>query len=212
MQKQYDEVEEAPRAALPRQGREAAARRRAAARRHEDGQGLRRGEAQDPARRQDGRPPRQQGRGVEDRADRGHAVPRGRHAGRHRAQPARRAEPHECRPDPRDPSRLGRRRPRPAGRRRRSTPTCKTARRQAAAREAGRRSTATTPELDDGRPTTELVETRPEPAPRRADRDAGLRRRQGGRHRAHAGEGGPRPVGPGRRSTTAAPASRSTAR
>src|SRR5207245_5731536 len=34
-------VEEGPRAALPRQGREAAARRRAAARRDEDGQGLR---------------------------------------------------------------------------------------------------------------------------------------------------------------------------
>ena len=105
-------VEEGPRAALPRQGREAAARRRAAARRDEDGQGLRRGEAQDPARRQDGRPPRQQGRGVEDRAGRGHAVPRGRHAGRHRAQSAGRAEPDERRTDPRDPSRLGLRRPR----------------------------------------------------------------------------------------------------
>jgi DNA-directed RNA polymerase subunit beta len=35
-------------------------------------------------------------------AGRGHAVPRGRHAGRHRAQSARRAEPHERRPDPRD--------------------------------------------------------------------------------------------------------------
>ena len=107
-------VQEASRAALPRQGREAAARRRAAARRDEDGQGLRRGEAQDPARRQDGRPPRQQGRGVEDRAGRGHAVPRGRHAGRHRAQSARRAEPHERRPDSRDASRLGVRRPRQA--------------------------------------------------------------------------------------------------
>src|SRR3712207_7725771 len=42
------------------------------ARRDEDGQGLRRGEAQDPARRQDGRPARQQGCRVEDRADRGH--------------------------------------------------------------------------------------------------------------------------------------------
>ncbi len=75
LRKQYDESEEGPRAALPRQGREAAARRRTAARRDEDGQGLRRGEAQDPARRQDGRPSRQQGRGVQDRADRGHAVP-----------------------------------------------------------------------------------------------------------------------------------------
>ena len=116
IRKQYDEIEEAARAALPRQGRKAAARRRVAARRDEDGQGLRRREAQDPARRQDGRPPRQQGRGVEDRAARGHAVPRRRHAGRHRAQSARRAEPHECRPDPRDPSRLGLRRPGPEDR------------------------------------------------------------------------------------------------
>ena len=107
---------QAPREPLHRQGREAAARRRAAARRDEDGQGLRRGEAQDPARRQDGRPPRQQGRRVEDRADRGHAVPGGRHACRHRAQSARRAEPHECRADPRDASRLGLRRPRAEGR------------------------------------------------------------------------------------------------
>ena len=44
----------------------------------------------------------------------GHAVPRRRHAGRHRAQSARRAEPHERRPDSRDPSGLGLRRPRPA--------------------------------------------------------------------------------------------------
>ena len=115
--------QEGPGAALPRQGREAAARRRAAARRDEDGQGLRRREAQDPARRQDGRPSRQQGRGVEDRPLRGHAVPGGRPAGRHRAQSARRAEPDECRADPRDPSRLGLRRPRQAHRPWRSKPT-----------------------------------------------------------------------------------------
>ena len=42
--------------------------------------------------------------------DGGHAVPRGRHARRRRAQPARRAEPDEHRPDPRDAPRLGRRR------------------------------------------------------------------------------------------------------
>ena len=40
-------------------------------------------------RRQARRPARQQGRHLEDPAARGHAVPRGRHAGRHRAQPAR---------------------------------------------------------------------------------------------------------------------------
>ena len=59
-------------------------------------------------RRQDGRPPRQQGRRRHDRAGRRHAVPRGRHAGRHRAQPARRAEPHERRSGARDaPRRRG---------------------------------------------------------------------------------------------------------
>ena len=109
--------EEGAREPLPRQGREAAARRRTAARRDEDGQGLRRGEAQDPAGRQDGRPSRQQGRRVAHRAAGGHAVPRGRHACRHRAQPARRAVPHERRADSRDASRLGLRGPRQAGRR-----------------------------------------------------------------------------------------------
>jgi hypothetical protein len=51
--------------------------------------GLRRPEAQDLRRRQARRPARQQGRHLQDPADRGHAVPRGRHPGRHRAQPAR---------------------------------------------------------------------------------------------------------------------------
>ncbi len=59
------------------------------------------------AGRQDGRPSRQQGRGLQDRSDRGHAVPRGRHPCRHRAQSARRAFAHECRADSRNPSRLG---------------------------------------------------------------------------------------------------------
>ena len=39
--------------------------------------------------------------------DRGHAVPRGRHARRHHPQPARRAEPYEHRAAARDASRLG---------------------------------------------------------------------------------------------------------
>ena len=117
MRKQYDEFEEVAGKPLPRQGREAAARRRTAARRHEDGQGVHRGEAQDPARRQDGGAPWQQGRRVAHRAAGGHAFPRRRHAGRHRAQSARRAEPHERRADSRDPSWLGLRRPRQAGRR-----------------------------------------------------------------------------------------------
>ena len=69
-------------------------------------------------RRQDGRPPRQQGRHRQDPARRGHAVPAGRHPGRHHPQPARRAEPDEHRPDPRDPPRLGAPRQGPEGRHR----------------------------------------------------------------------------------------------
>ena len=64
-------------------------------------------EAQDHRRRQAGRPARQQGRHRQDPPDRGHAVPRGRHAGGHRAQPARRAGPDERRPGARDAPRLG---------------------------------------------------------------------------------------------------------
>ncbi len=67
---------------------------------------LRGEEAQDLRGRQARRAPRQQGRHLEDRSGGGHAVPRGRPPRRHPAQPARRAEPHEHRPDPRDPSRL----------------------------------------------------------------------------------------------------------
>ena len=57
-----------------------APRRRAAARRHQDGQGLRGREAQAVGRRQDGRPPRQQGRRLQGPPRGGHAVPAGRHA------------------------------------------------------------------------------------------------------------------------------------
>ncbi len=89
------------------QGGKAAARRRAAARRDEDGQSLHRGEAQAAARRQDGRPPWQQGCRLARRAGRGHAVPGRRHLGRSRAEPAGRAVAHERGADPGDPSRLG---------------------------------------------------------------------------------------------------------
>ena len=65
-------------------------------------------EAQDRRGRQARRPPRQQGRHLQDRPRGRHAVPGGRHAGRRDPQPARRAEPHEHRPDPRDPPRVGR--------------------------------------------------------------------------------------------------------
>ena len=59
-------------------------------------------------RRQARRPARQQGRHLQDPADRGHAVPGGRDPGRHRAQPARRAEPDERRSGAGDPPRVGR--------------------------------------------------------------------------------------------------------
>ena len=88
-------------------------RRRAASGRHQAGEGLRRDEAQAVGRRQDGRPPRQQGRHRAHPAGRGHAVPAGRHAGRDRAQPARRSVAYERRPDSRDPPRVGGARARP---------------------------------------------------------------------------------------------------
>ena len=100
-----------------REDRAAAQGRRAAAGRVQDGEGLPRHQTQALGRRQDGRPPRQQGRDLADPARRGHAVHGRRLAGRHRAEPARRAVAHEHRPDPRDPSRVGRARARRADRR-----------------------------------------------------------------------------------------------
>ena len=82
--------------------------RRARPGRQQDRQGLRRHEAQAPGRRQDGRPPREQGRHQPDPPRGGHAVPAGRHAGRDRPQPARRPVANERRADPRDPPRVGR--------------------------------------------------------------------------------------------------------
>ncbi len=99
----------------------AAPRRRPAAGRDQDGEGLRGGEAQALGRRQDGGPPRQQGRGLAHPAPGGHAVPPGRHAGGDRAEPARGAVPHERGPDPRDPSRAGRPGPSACGWRARSS-------------------------------------------------------------------------------------------
>ena len=84
------------------------AARRAAAGRDPAREGLSGREAQGLGRRQDGRPPRQQGYRRAHRARGGHAVPPRRPSGRHRAQPARRAEPNERRADPRDAPRVGR--------------------------------------------------------------------------------------------------------
>ena len=100
-------------ARCPRQGhRRQAFRRdddrpRAAGRRERDGAGQHRPEAQDFRGRQDGRPPRQQGRHLADSADRGYAVPAGRHAGRHHPEPDRRALADEPRPGPGDAPGLG---------------------------------------------------------------------------------------------------------
>ena len=82
-------------------------RRRARPGRAEDGQGVPGGEAPRAAGRQDGRPPRQQGRHLDHRPGGGHAVPGGRHPGGHRAQPAGRALAHERRPGARDAPGLG---------------------------------------------------------------------------------------------------------
>ncbi len=81
---------------------------RAAAGRHQDGQGLRRDEEEALRRRQDGGPPRQQGGHLADPGGRRHAVPAGRDPDRHRAEPPRRPLPDERRPDPGDAPGLGR--------------------------------------------------------------------------------------------------------
>ena len=86
---------------------EAHQRRRAAAGRAEDGQGLPRGQAPAAAGRQDGGPPRQQGRDLQDRAGRRHAAHGRRHADGRRAEPAGRAFADERRPDSGDAPGLG---------------------------------------------------------------------------------------------------------
>ena len=95
------------RGAVPGEDREADARRRAAAGRDQDGEGVRRHQAEAPGRRQDGGSSRQQGCGQPHPAARGHAVLAERHAGRRGAEPARRSEPHERRSGARGPLRLG---------------------------------------------------------------------------------------------------------
>ena len=91
-----------------RKDRQAAQGRRTAARRHQAGQSLHRHEAQAFGGRQDGRPPRKQGRDRAHPSRRGHAVSAGWNAGRDRAQSAGRAFPHERGPDSGNPPRLGR--------------------------------------------------------------------------------------------------------
>jgi DNA-directed RNA polymerase subunit beta len=202
-------AQEAPRQRFDRQGRQAAARRRTAAGRDEDGQGLRRGEAQAAAGRQDGRPSRQQGRHlrivpIEDMPflEDGTPVdivlnPLGVPS---RMNVGQILETHlgwACAP---------------ASARR--SARCSKAYRagdQAAARSSCARSMARTYEeriadLDDDE-LLELAAT----CQGRADRDAGVRRRQGSRHRRDA-ERRARHRRASRRCSTAARASRSTAR
>ena len=86
-------------------------RRRALSRRQRGGPGLHRPEAQDLCGRQDGRPPRQQGRGLPHPAPGGYALPARRHPPGHRAQPPGRALPYEHRPGAGGPSGLRRQGP-----------------------------------------------------------------------------------------------------
>ena len=80
-------------------------RRRAAARCEPAGPRLRGPEAQDLRRRQARRPPRQQGRHLDDPVRGGHALHRGRHAGGHHPEPDGCAAPDEPRAGARGPPR-----------------------------------------------------------------------------------------------------------
>ena len=83
------------------------ARRRTAQRSPANGEGLRGREAGDFSRRQDGRPPRQQGRDLEGLAQGRHALPARRHADPNPPESAGRSEPYERRPNLGNAPRLG---------------------------------------------------------------------------------------------------------
>ena len=76
---ELEEIVRGSRGALPREDRSPVEGRRAAAGRHQDGEGLHRHQEEAPGRRQDGRSSRQQGCGLAHPAGRRHAVPRRRH-------------------------------------------------------------------------------------------------------------------------------------
>ncbi len=99
------------RASLRRQARQDHPGRRPRSGRAEDGQGVPGREAPHPAGRQDGRPSRQQGRGLQRGAGRGHAVHGRRYFGGHLPESAGRAVAYEHRPDPRGAPGLGRQGP-----------------------------------------------------------------------------------------------------
>ena len=195
------------RGALPRQDLEAHQGRRAPAGRHQDGEGLRRHQAQAVGRRQDGRTPRQQGRRLARAAGGGHAVPRRRDAGRHRAEPAGRAVAHERRADPRDAPRWSGALPRQADRR--DGPDAVDRRQPAREAEEGLHRRAP---RDDARRAGRQgpAALRADGARGRAPGDAGLRRRQGDRHQGRAHQRVAWRRTGRRRCSTARPARRST--
>ena len=127
-------------------------------------------------------------------------------------EPARRAEPHECRPDPRDPSRLGLRRhgaeDRQAGR------GLQEERQRSAAQEGAEADLRPQQQERAGGRIRRRVDGEAGRAAdqRRADRDAGVRRRPRAGHRRAAQRGGPRSVRPVDALSTGAPARRSIAR
>ena len=163
---------------------EADAGRRAAARRAEDGQGLRGGEAAPAAGRQDGRPARQQGRDLEDRAGGRHAARGRRHPRRPGAEPARRALAHERRPDPGGAPGLGRQGPRHQDRRN-AQDAAEDRRRAQVHRAHLQREGQGGGHLQADRRGNRAAGEQPQG--RRAVRDAGVRRRVGSRDQRHAG-------------------------
>ena len=188
---------------------------RAAPRRHQARQGLRGDQAQDLGRRQDGRAPRQQGRRLDDRPLRGHALPAGRPAGRHRAQPARRAVAHERRAGPRDPPRLGRARPgRAAGAARGDALRPPSSRRGSSASSSASRTRARGRRRRSSRSSTSSTARSSWPSRARCATGSTPRRRSStARRRPRSRRCSPRPASrPTARpcSTTGAPASRST--
>ena len=142
--------------------------------RHQDDQGLRRDQAPPAGRRQDGGAPRQQGRALAHPARGRHAVPGRRHPGRYRAQSARRAVAHERRPDPGDPSGMGRARTRPQNRGR---PPRRRQRRAAQAAAQGNLPGKGKPRVYRRAGRARHLQARGQGAGRRARGVAGVRRR-----------------------------------
>ena len=160
--------------------RQAQEGRRTAAGRHQAREGLHRHEAQAFGRRQDGRPPRQQGRHRANRSEGRHALHAGRHADGNRSESARRSFAYERRTDSRNAPRLGFEGARRAGRE--DSRRHRSSRRRGAQVVQGRLR----PHLrleDDRRPRRRSLARRGPGLPRRRSvRHAGFRRRARRRH------------------------------